>query len=129
MSKDEMKKNTKKNLEKVKSNIALKIIIIAVFFASVILVLHFAYNYLRDDVRDRINLIINNSNVTNSLKSDVYIENGVVYLSKSDTANFFDSSIYYDEKYDQIITSSYDKLAAMPIGKTQIEVNSSNTNI
>lgn len=129
MSKDEMKKNTKKNLEKVESNIALKIIIIAVFFASVILVLHFAYNYLRDDVRDRTNLIINNSNVTNSLKSDVYIENGVVYLSKSDTANFFDSSIYYDEKYDQIITSSYDKLAAMPVGKTQIEVNSSNTNI
>ena len=38
MSKDEMKKNTKKNLEKVESNIALKIIIIAVFFASVIFI-------------------------------------------------------------------------------------------
>lgn len=112
-----------------KGILILKIVVVVAILMIIALVLHFAYNYLHEDASDKTNLIINNSNVTNSLKADVYIENGVVYLSKGDIANFFDYSIYYDEKYDQIITSSYDKLAAMPVGKTQIEVNSSNTTI
>lgn len=128
MSKHEITKNIDSN-KKRKGTFILKIIIVAVILLVIALVLHFAYNYLRDDTPDRTNLIINNSNVTNSLKSDVYIENGVIYLSRGDIANFFDSSIYYDEKYNQIITSSYDKLAAMPIGEKQIEINSSNATI
>lgn len=128
MSKHEITKNIDSN-KKRKGTFILKIIIVAVILLVIALVLHFAYNYLRDDTPDRTNLIINNSNVTNSLKADVYIENGVVYLSRGDIANFFDSSIYYDEKYNQIITSSYDKLAAMPIGEKQIEINSSNATI
>lgn len=128
MSKHEITKNIDSN-KKRKGTFILKIIIVAVILLVIALVLHFAYNYLRDDAPDRTNLIINNSNVTNSLKSDVYIENGVIYLSRGDIANFFDSSIYYDEKYNQIITSSYDKLAAMPIGEKQIEINSSNATI
>lgn len=128
MSKHEITKNIDSN-KKRKETFILKIIIVAVILLVIALVLHFAYNYLRDDAPDRTNLIINNSNVTNSLKADVYIENGVIYLSRGDIANFFDSSIYYDEKYNQIITSSYDKLAAMPIGEKQIEINSSNATI
>ena len=128
MSKHEITKNIDSN-KKRKGTFILKIIIVAVILLVIALVLHFAYNYLRDDAPDRTNLIINNSNVTNSLKADVYIENGVIYLSRGDIANFFDSSIYYDEKYNQIITSSYDKLAAMPIGEKQIEINSSNATI
>ena len=128
MSKHEITKNIDSN-KKRKGTFILKIIIVAVILLVIALVLHFAYNYLRDDTPDRTNLIINNSNVTNSLKADVYIENGVIYLSRGDIANFFDSSIYYDEKYNQIITSSYDKLAAMPIGEKQIEINSSNATI
>ena len=128
MPKHEITKNIDSN-KKRKGTFILKIIIVAVILLVIALVLHFAYNYLRDDTPDRTNLIINNSNVTNSLKADVYIENGVIYLSRGDIANFFDSSIYYDEKYNQIITSSYDKLAAMPIGEKQIEINSSNATI
>ena len=128
MSKHELIKNIDSN-KKGKGAFILKIVIVAVILAIIILVLHFAYNYLREDDTNVTNLIINNSNITNSLKADVYIEDGVIYLSKEDIANFFDSTIYYDEKYNQIITSSYDKLAVMPINQNQIEVNSSNVTI
>lgn len=118
-----------KEVNKGKKSIWLKIGIVIAFLAIIAIALHFAFNYLRDDIKDKTNLIINNSNITNSLKNDVHIDGGVIYLSKEDIANFFDTEIYYDEKYDQIITSSYNKLAAMPVGKTQIQVNSSNTTI
>ena len=78
MSKHEITKNIDSN-KKRKGTFILKIIIVAVILLVIALVLHFAYNYLRDDAPDRTNLIINNSNVTNSLKADVYIENGVIY--------------------------------------------------
>lgn len=131
MSKHENVKHdiTKHGDDKPKNRLAFKIICVVVFLVFIILSLSIAYNYLRDDVTDKTNLIINNGNITTSLKKNVYIENGIVYLSKEDIANFFDSSIYYDEKYDQIITASYHKIAALPIGKKQIEVNSSNTTI
>lgn len=128
MSKHEIKENTTNKAAK-KGKIAIKIFVVVILLIIISIVLHFAFNYLKEDKEDKTSLIINNSNVTGSLKSDVYIENGEVYLSKSDVANFFDTTIYYDQKYDQIITSSYNKLAALPVGKTQIEVNSSNTTI
>ncbi len=129
MSKHEIEEKVEIKKEKKKSKAFVKVLIVAIFLIIVGVALHFAYNYLRDDVTNRTNLIINNRNITNSLKSDIYMENGVIYISSKDIANFFDSSIYYDNKYDQIITSSYDKLAILPIGKTQIEVNSGKTTI
>lgn len=110
-----------------KKNIILKIAIAVVLLIIVAITAFVIYTNITDKPLERTNLIINNSNVTNSLKADVYIENGVIYISKEDIANFFDTTIYYDQKYDQIITSSYNKLATMPVGKTQIKVNSSNT--
>ena len=59
--------------------------------------INIAPNYIRDEITDRVNLIINNSNITKSLKFDVFIdENDTVYLSTKDVANFFDGNIYYD---------------------------------
>lgn len=122
MKKYAVKKNTKKK------NYT-KFLIVIAFILAIIIVLHFAYNYLRDDIKDRTNLVINNINATNSLKNDIYIENGAIYISEEDISNILDFDIYYDEKYDQIITSSYNKLAAMPVGEKQIEVNSSKATI
>lgn len=103
---------------------------IIVFLALIILVLSIAgKNFIRDDIKDKTNFIINNSNVTKDLKADVFIENGVVYVSKSDINNFFDNTITYDEQYNQIITCSEKKLASLPVNKNEIEVNSAATKI
>ncbi|MBR1802636.1 MAG: hypothetical protein IJ777_01505 [Clostridia bacterium] len=111
------------------NKIMIKIIVVAIFLALVILVLMKAKNYLKDDVNGKTNLIINNSNVTTSLKRDVFIEGGIIYLSKADIENFFDPYIFYDEQYHQIITSSSTKLATIPMEGTKIQVNSSNKKV
>lgn len=119
-----------KHTEKRKPRIFLKILIVLVFLVVIVGVLYLVKNnYIRDEIKDKTNLIINNTNVTTSLKADVYIKDGVVYISKSDISNFFDSTITYDEKYNQIITCSENKIASMPVGEKQIQVNSANVKI
>lgn len=116
--------------EKRKFKFVFKIAIVIVFLALIVAILYLAsHNYIRDDITDKINLIINNGNVTTSLKKDIYVQDGIIYLSQADIDNFFDHSVIYDEKYDQIITCSEKKVAVLPIGKNQIQVNSSNTTI
>ena len=85
-------------------------------------------NYIVSKI-NQTNLIINNSNVTSSLKNNVYIKDGVVYVSKPDIYNFFDNTIIYDEKYNQVITTSSTKIASLPIDSKQIQVNSSSVTI
>ena len=85
-------------------------------------------NYIVSKI-NQTNLIINNSNATSSLKNNVYIKDGVVYVSKPDIYNFFDNTITYDEKYNQVVTTSSTKIASLPIDSKQIQVNSSSTTI
>ena len=115
-----MKKKSSKN-----ENHYLRNIVIGVIgLVSAIIILMIAPDYTRTDIIDKTNLIINNTNVTESLKKDLYIDGkGVVYLSKQDIANFFDSYIYIDDKYNQIITTSDTKVASLPIGKKEMTVN------
>ena len=107
-----------------------KLFVVAILLVGITAVLSIAgKNYVRNDIKDKTNLIINNSNVTSSLKKDVYIEDGIVYVSMQDLRNFFDDTITYDEKYNQIITCSENKIASMPIDSNQISINSANTMI
>lgn len=96
-----------------------------VALAIVTFILTVAPNYTRKDITDKINLIINNNNVTAVLKKEIFIdEKGVIYLSKQDIANFFDKYITYDKQYNQIITTSETKVATLEIGKKIMTVNS-----
>ena len=104
-----------------------KIIVTALFLGCVAVVINLAPNYIQNKLAKKTNLIINNNNVTASLKKDVKVENDVIYLSFDDIKNFFDENIYYDKQYDQIITSSDTKLASLVIGKKQMYINSSKT--
>ena len=106
-----------------------KLIVVLFFVLAVAFVLYIAPNYIRNDVGGKTNLVINNSNVTKSLKNDVLIEDGVVYVSTKDIANFFDGNIFYDNKYDQIITSSDTKLASLKINNDTITVNGASKEI
>ena len=112
----EIKNNTKKFY-------IYKIIVVAIFTALIVFILNKAPNYIRNDITDKTNLVINNNNITRNLKNDVIVEDGVVYISTKDIANFFDDSIFYDNKYNQIITTSETKVATMKIDEKQVEVN------
>ena len=106
-----------------------KIIVTIIFALLVMFVLNIAQNYIRNEISDKTNLVINNNNVTKSLKNDVIIENEIVYISTKDIANFFDDNIFYDNQYDQIITSSDTKLATLKIDEKKCTINSSDISI
>ncbi len=115
---------------KQKSNILLKIVIIAIFLALVAAVINLAPNYIRNEIKDKMNIIINNNDVTTSMKFDAFVdEKDIVYIATKDIANFFDEDIYYDNVYDQIITTSETKVAVLPIDKKEITVNGSTIKI
>ena len=106
-----------------------KIIVTALFVMAIAFILNVAPNYIRNDITDKINLVINNSNITKNLKNDVIVEDGVVYISTKDIANFFDGNIYYDNKYNQIITSSDTKLATLKIDEKKVYINGAEVDI
>lgn len=119
-------------IEKKKSKIGIIIVIIIIALVLIVGAIGGYYVIKRNYIVSKINqtnLIINNSNATSSLKNNVYIKDGVVYVSKPDIYNFFDNTIIYDEKYNQVVTTSSTKIASLPIDSKQIQVNSSNTTI
>lgn len=118
-----------KRMEKQSNKTFGKLIIVALFLVCIIFVLKYAYNYVRNDVTGKTNLVINNNNITTSLKKDVIVEKGVVYISKEDISNFFDPYIYYDSKYNQIITGSDTKIATIVIGEKRMTNNGSTVDI
>lgn len=106
-----------------------KFIAVAIFMLIILFTISMARNYVRNDVVGKTNLVINSSNVTKSLKNDVIIENDVIYISTKDIKNFFDDHIYYDDKYNQIITSSDMHLATFKIGEKKCNIDGSDTRI
>lgn len=120
-----MSRRAKREEEKVKGKWLYKFIVVALFVAAVFFVLKYAPNYVNTEIADKVNLVINNSNVTGDLKKDVFIENGVIYISMEDISNFFDPYIYYDEKYNQVITTSDNQITSMVVGENTMVNNGS----
>ena len=115
---------------KEKSNWFRKLIVIGIFIGLIAVIINLAPNYIRKEITGKINVIINNNNVTESMKFDVFVdENDIVYMATKDIANFFDEDIFYDNKYDQIITSSDTKLATLKFNEKEMYVNSSKVKI
>lgn len=126
--KPKRKKIPKEEIERKKKMITrtffTMIAIIVVIFVALLI-----NDYIILDNNKKINLIINNNNITSNLKNDVLIENNIIYLSKSDIANFFDKYIYYEENSNQIITTYDKKIAAIGFEKNTITINGSEKNI
>lgn len=113
-----------------KSNWLMKLIVVALFIGIIAVIINLAPNYIRKEITGKTNVIINNNDVTESMKFDVFIdENDIIYMSKKDIENFFDEDIFYDNKYNQIITTSNTKLATLKLNEKEMYVNSSKVKI
>lgn len=124
-----MSRRGKREAEKVKSKIFSKIIVVAIFLCLAFFVLKVTPNYVNTEISDKTNLVINNTNVTDVLKNDVIIENGIIYISEDDIQNFFDPHIYYDEKYNQVITTYQSQIASIVVGENAMTNNGKKVNI
>ena len=102
--------------------------VIALLIAAFII--NIAPGYKRDKYKDVVNLIIDEHNVTEEKKNMLYInEIKTVYMSEEDVRELFDENIYYDQQYNQIITTSYTKVANIEIEEKQMNVNDSKVNM
>ena len=102
-------------------------IIIAIILLAVIAMI--ANDFIILDNNKTTNLVINNRNITANLKNEVLIEDNIIYLSKTDIANFFDKYIYEDKDNNQIITTYEKKCATIGFDKNIITINGSDKKI
>lgn len=119
---------TRQDIEKKKK------VITRVFFTIIAIIVifiigMFANDYIILDNNKETNLVINNSNVTQYLKSQVLIEDGIIYLSKQDIANFFDKYIYEEKEDNKIVTTYEKKIATIGFEDNNININGSNKKI
>lgn len=99
-------------------------IILAIIIVSGLLAYKFVLGTVEVEKYSSLHLVINSGECTTSLKHDIFFdENNVFYLSQGDVANFYDGEIYYDSKYDMIVTASETELVTMPVNKTEITIN------
>ena len=120
-------KKKKTPATKKKTIIKTLIIILAIIILGIIAFI--ANDYIILDNNTTTNLIINNRNITSNLKKDVLIENGIIYLSKQDIANFFDKYIYEEPDTNQIITTYDKKIAEIGFKQNTININGSDKKI
>ena len=122
-----MEKNKKSKL-----NLFLKVGAIILLLLLIFCAYKLAPNYTKNDsyAKNKVNLIINNNNVTKKLKKDLFInEKDVIYMSKEDIKNYFDKYIIYDEENNQIITTYGEKIGVLPIGQNIIKINDSEVEV
>lgn len=100
---------------------------IIIYLISLIIVFSLAPNYEKNEeyyAENKINLIINNANLTISLKHEIFInEKNVIYMSIKDVEAYFDTTINYNEQNNEIITTYGEKVAKLPLDKNVIEIN------
>lgn len=127
-----MEKNKKQKIGKDKINVPrliLRIIIVAIALLLLLFVIKIAPNYTKDEFADRINLIINNNNITRNVKSEIIIDDNTIYLSTDDVKNFFDEYLLVEEENERVITTSNTKTVVIPFNSNTIYVSGSNVDI
>ena len=85
--------------------------------------------FIKEKTDGKINLIINNNNVTSRLKNEVKIDDGIIYVSMDDMKNFFDKYIYIEEETNEIITTYDDKIASIGFESNKLTLNGSTKKI
>ena len=103
-----------------------RFIVSAISLVAIAILINLAPNYEKSDLSEKINLIINNNNITKSLKNEILIEDDNIYLSFEDTKNFFDEYLMLDG--DKIIATSNTKTASIPLNGGKIYENGSYRN-
>lgn len=113
--------------KKRKNKIQPKFIKVIIYLILLIILFSIAPNYAKSDdyyVQNKINLIIDNYNVTQNLKNDLFInDKGVIYISIEDVESYLDDSVIYDEQNNQIITTFGEKEVKLPLNENIIKVN------
>lgn len=109
---------------KINKNV-IRILIVLAIFLVVIVTLVVAQNFSKEKANSSISLVINNRNVTERLKHEIKIEEGIIYVSMDDMKNFFDKYIYLEKETNEVITTYNDRIASIGFDANKITINGS----
>lgn len=118
--------------KKTGGKIIAKILVAILALLFLIVAFKLAPNYEINDTyaKNKINLILNNNNVTKKLKKDLFInDKNVIYMSREDIKNYFDKYIMVDKDNNQIITTFGEKVGVLPLNQNIITINDSTVNV
>ncbi len=104
------------------------LILLAILFIIVFILIK-AEDFIKEQTSDKISLVINNTNVTERLKKEPKIEDGVIYISMEDMKNFFDKYIYLEDEIGEIVTTYDDKIASIGFDSNKLTLNGSTKKI
>lgn len=111
-----MKLNTKKFIR--------NILICLVALVIVSFILNYAPGFKRDKFGNITNLIVNDEDLTENLKYNIYIDDDKnVYFAKEDVEQILDKNICYNEEYNTIITTSNTKTASIVLDENKLIIN------
>lgn len=97
--------------------------IIAVALAIIIFLIKYAPNYVKEANQLGVKLIINNNNVTKTIKKEIIFKDNQPFLSTDDIKNYFDE--YLTEQDGCIITTSRTKTVKIANNSDKMYVNGS----
>ena len=100
------------------------LILLAVLFVIVFILIK-AEDLIKEQSNDKVSLVINNTNVTERLKNELKIEDGIIYVSMDDMKNFFDKYIYVEDETNEVITTYDDKIASIGFESNKLTLNGS----
>lgn len=102
-----------------------RLAVIIIFVILIYILFNVAPYYLVEETYEEgeLRLVINSTEVTKKLPQSPKIIDGQVMLSIDTVDIYFDKYIYYDEKYDTIITTTNTVVAKLQIGKNEIQIN------
>ncbi len=107
----------------------IKVIIVLLALLIIGFIVIKAETLIKEKTDGKINLIINNNNVTSRLKNEIKIDDGIIYISMDDMKNFFDKYIYIEEETNEIITTYDDKIASIGFDANKLTLNGSTKKI
>ncbi|MBQ2836454.1 MAG: hypothetical protein IJE68_06455 [Clostridia bacterium] len=110
---------------KININVIKRIAIVLAILLVAIFILVKAENFIKVKEIDGINLVINSRNVTERLKHEIKIQDGVIYVSLDDIENFFDKYIYTEEETNEVITTYNNKIASIGFDANKMTLNGS----
>lgn len=113
-------KHNKKHYNKSFSKGAFIIVLIFVIFVFT----RFKHN-VKDIKYENTQLVLNNSNITQSLQNGIVSNNNDIYMSIEDIKNYLDSTLYIEDETGTIITKGNKKLAAIKKDDKSILINGS----
>ena len=115
-----MAKNSSKHKKKSNNKSYKKIAFIIAFIFIIIIGIKINK---KEEKSDKMQVIINNENITEDLQDEIKQENDQIYMSFEDIQKFIDSTIYKENETDLIITTSPKKVVTLKKYDENVKIN------